>query len=162
MAVNTASNAAVNWVPVTDQELELCGLIAKIHEQVAGLLGHPRASRVSGDARLMHAPAGEFDKEQDVQAAQEHRVGVEEVSRQHGMGLGGQEGAPCLAMPAGCGVDASVVEDLPDGRGRDLLAHAGELAVDAPVSPGRVVTCHLQRQVADRSLDSRASGPARG
>jgi hypothetical protein len=36
MAVNTASSAAVNWVPVTDQELELCGLIAKIHEQVAG------------------------------------------------------------------------------------------------------------------------------
>jgi hypothetical protein len=36
MAVNTASGAAVNWVPVTDQELEFCGLIAKIHEQVAG------------------------------------------------------------------------------------------------------------------------------
>ncbi len=36
MAVNTAPDAAVNWVRVTDQELELCGLIAKIHEQVAG------------------------------------------------------------------------------------------------------------------------------
>jgi hypothetical protein len=56
-----------------------------------------------------------FDEEQDVQAAQEHRVDVEEVGRQDGVGLDGQECTTCLTVPVGCGVDASVVEDLPDG-----------------------------------------------
>lgn len=34
----------------------------------------------------VHAPGGVFDEEQDVQAAQEHGAGVEEVSRQHRVG----------------------------------------------------------------------------
>jgi hypothetical protein len=65
---------------------------------------------MGGDARKVDAASGVFDEEQDVQAAQEDRVDVEEVSRQDGVGLGRQEHTPCLTVPAGCGVDAGVVE----------------------------------------------------
>jgi hypothetical protein len=44
-----------------------------------------------------------LDEEQHVQAAREDRAGVEEVRRQDRLGLGGQERAPCLAAPIGCG-----------------------------------------------------------
>lgn len=47
---------------------------------------------------------------------------MEEAGREDGFGLGGKEGGPCLAVPVGCGVDASVVEDLPDGRWRQRVA----------------------------------------
>jgi hypothetical protein len=52
------------------------------------------------------------------------------------------------------------MEDLPDGRWRERVAEAGEFAVDAPISPDRVVARHFQHQVADSSLDSRASRTA--
>jgi hypothetical protein len=108
----------------------------------------------------VHTPGAVLDEEQHVQAAQEDRAGVEEVRRQDRLGLGGQERAPCLAAPTGCGADASVIEDLPDGRWRERVAGAGEFAVDAPVSPDRVVARHFQRQIAGSSLDSRAARTA--
>jgi hypothetical protein len=58
---------------------------------------------VGGDACQVHAPGCVLDEEQDLQAAHKHGVDVEEVSRQDGMGLGGQERAPCLATPVGYG-----------------------------------------------------------
>ena len=42
----------------------------------------------------------------------------------------------CLER-SGAGVDARVVEDLPDCRRRDLVPEAGQLAMDAPVPPAR-------------------------
>ena len=36
-------------------------------------------------------------------------------------------------------IDAGLVEELPDGRSADLVAEAGELAVDASVAPGGVL-----------------------
>jgi hypothetical protein len=58
---------------------------------------------VGGDARQVHAPGAVLDEEQDVQAAQKHRVDVKEVSRQDRVGLGGEERAPGLAAPIGWG-----------------------------------------------------------
>ena len=59
--VNTASNAAVNCVPVADQEPEPLGVFAEVHEQVAGLLGDPGAGGVGGDPGDVHAAAVVFD-----------------------------------------------------------------------------------------------------
>ncbi len=64
------------------------------------------------------------------------------------------------AAPVGCGAGASVIEDLPDGRWRERVAEAGEFAVDAPISPDRVVARHFQHQIAGSSLDSAAAGTA--
>src|SRR4029077_3298124 len=53
------------------------------------------------------------------------RVDVEEVGREDRAGLGFQEGPPGLDGPRGHGVDASILEDLPDWRRRDLVPEAG-------------------------------------
>lgn len=47
--------AGVLMVRIPDQEPHPFGPLAEIHEQVAGLLGRPRARQVSGDARQVHA-----------------------------------------------------------------------------------------------------------
>ena len=56
-------------VPVTDQEPEPVGAIAEIHQQVAGLLGHPGPGRVSGDPGEVHAAAAVLDDHEDVETA---------------------------------------------------------------------------------------------
>jgi hypothetical protein len=72
IAVNTASNAALNLgVPVPDQELQALRLTVEVHQQVAGLLGHPRACGVGGDPGQVYAPGAVLDEEQRIQAAQE-------------------------------------------------------------------------------------------
>ena len=53
---------------------------AKVHEQVAGLLGGPYAVRVGGDAEDVHVPGRHLHDEQDVQAFEEDRVDVEECA----------------------------------------------------------------------------------
>jgi hypothetical protein len=78
-----------------------------------------------------------LDEEQHPQAPQEQGVDVEEVRGEGRVSLGFQERPPGLTGPPGRGIDARVVEDLPDGRRRDLAAQPGQLAVDAPGSqPG--------------------------
>ena len=67
-----------------------------------------------------------------------------------------QERPPGLPGPPGCGIDARVLEDLPHRRRRDLVAQAGQLAVDAPVAPARVIPGHLQHQRADGLRRARA------
>jgi hypothetical protein len=111
---------------------------------------------VGGDASQMHAPGAVLDEEQHGQAAQEHSMDVEEVRGEDRRGLPGQERLPGQAGPSGRGVDARVFEDLPYGRRRDDIAEAGQLAVDAPIAPGRVIARHLQRQSTQRL---RRAGP---
>jgi hypothetical protein len=60
------------------------------------------------------------------------------------------------------------VKDLPDGGGPDLVAESGEFAVDAAVSPGRVLRSQAQDQAAEAGGDggstesARLAGPAAG
>jgi hypothetical protein len=69
-------------VPVADQEFERGGLVVEDGDQVAGLLGNPPPSRVSGDADQVHPSASEFDDEQHIYALQEDCVDGEEVAGQ--------------------------------------------------------------------------------
>lgn len=39
-------------IPVTNQEPEAVGMVLEVHQQVAGLLGHPLPRRVSRDPSL--------------------------------------------------------------------------------------------------------------
>jgi hypothetical protein len=55
-------------IPVPDQELEAVSLIVEMHQHVAGLLGHPVTSRVSGDPGQVHAAGAVLDEEQHIQA----------------------------------------------------------------------------------------------
>ena len=47
------------------------GAVARVHQQVAGLLGHPSPGRMGGDPGDMHAATPVLDDHQDVEAAQE-------------------------------------------------------------------------------------------
>jgi hypothetical protein len=66
---------------------------------------------VGGDARQVHTPGGVFDEEQDVQAAQEHGIDMEEAGREDGFSLTAKKVRhvwPCRlgagSMPASWGI----------------------------------------------------------
>jgi hypothetical protein len=56
-------------VSVTDQEPDLFGAVAEIHEQVAGLLSDPGPGRVGGDPGDVHVAAAVLDHQENVDAA---------------------------------------------------------------------------------------------
>jgi hypothetical protein len=66
-------------------------LLAKIHRQVAGLLGGPSPGGMEGDADDSDAPGCVLDYGQDVGLRAVEQVDCEEVARQYGLGLGPQE-----------------------------------------------------------------------
>jgi hypothetical protein len=55
-----------------------------------------------------------FEEHQCVEPSTKHGVDVEEVRRDDGLGLGGEELPPGRTGAAGRRVDARVVQDLPD------------------------------------------------
>ena len=62
-------------------------------------------------------PAGGYlDDEQDVQAAQEHRVEMEEIAGQQPVGLGAQKGPPGSVRLPGCWAQPTGAQDPPHGR----------------------------------------------
>ena len=87
-------------VPIADQEPEPVGAIAEVHQQVAGLLGHPGTGRVGADPRDVGTAAGVFNDDEDVEATQEHGIDVGEVDREDRLGLRGEELAPARSGPA--------------------------------------------------------------
>src|SRR5689334_19653170 len=48
-------------VPIADEEPEATAGVVEVHEQVAGLLGEPRAGRVGGDTNDVYAAGGVLD-----------------------------------------------------------------------------------------------------
>ena len=122
-------------IPVTDQEFQAVSTALEVHQQIAGLLGHPLPRRVSGDPGQVHTAGAVLDEEQDLQAPQKHGVDMEEVDSEDRRGLTGQERPPGLPCSSGRGIDARVLEDLPHRRRSDCIPQAGQLAVDASVPP---------------------------
>jgi hypothetical protein len=85
-------------------------------------------------------PAGAvLDEHQDVQPGQRDSIHVKEVDGQDPGGLRVQELAPGRAVRARRGVDARGAQDLVDGRWRDGQSQLGQLAVNTPVTPERVL-----------------------
>jgi hypothetical protein len=66
-------------------------------------LSHPRPGRLRGDPEQPHPPGGELHDEEQIEAAEEHRVDVGEVAGQDRLGLGREELAPRLPGPGGAG-----------------------------------------------------------
>jgi hypothetical protein len=86
-------------VPVADQEPEPAGAVVEIDQQVAGLLGGPGPDRVRGDAEDVHGPGLELQREQHIQALQQHSIDVQEVTGQYAGCLSGQELPPGRRRP---------------------------------------------------------------
>jgi hypothetical protein len=84
---------------VADQEAEGAGLVAGSHDQVAGLLGSPRAVWVRGYAGDVHMPGLHLHDEHHVQALEEDRAGMKEVTGEEAACLSARE-----RRPGGAGV----------------------------------------------------------
>ncbi len=63
---------------VADHELDSMRLVAEVHQEVAGLLGGPRAGWMLGDAEDADAPGGVLDHGQDAGLGAVEQVGREE------------------------------------------------------------------------------------
>src|SRR3954467_7225260 len=63
--------------------------------------------------------------------------------------LGPQEARPSDRAASWRGLDAGVLEDLPDGGGGDGDAESRQLAVDPPVTPCRILPGEAQNQGLD-------------
>ncbi len=78
-------------VAVTDQELDRRGLAVQVHQQVASLLGHPRAGGVRRDAGNADAPGGVLDHREDIDGRAIEQVDGEQVGSQDDFCLGAQK-----------------------------------------------------------------------
>ena len=74
------------------------------------------------------------------------------------VGLRSQELRPGRSGPAWRWVDPGGVQDLPDRGGADLVAEAGEFAVDAAVSPCRILGGQAEDQGAEAGGDGGSTG----
>jgi hypothetical protein len=86
---------------------------------------------------------------------------VKEVARQQALRLGAQEPPPGGIHTTRSRPVAPRAEDPPHGRLAQMMAEAGQLAVHPAVSPGRVLPCQPQHQVADLRASPRAAWPVR-
>jgi hypothetical protein len=61
---------------------------------------------------------------------------------------------------AQCRPKACRGQDAADGAGADVVSEAGELALDAAVSPAGVLPCKADDELAEFAVDARAARPA--
>ena len=95
MAVNTASNAAVNLASRSRmRNRKRWPASSRSMSEVAGLLGQPGAGRVGGDTQDVYAAGGVLDDEERVEPVQGDGVEVEQVAREDRVRLGPQEFGP--------------------------------------------------------------------
>ena len=88
-------------------------------------------------------------------------VEVEQVAGEYRVRLGPQELGPRWSGPPRRRVDSGGVQDGPDGGGADLVAEAGELAVDAAVPPGGILGGQADDEAAEAGGDGGSAGPDR-
>lgn len=120
---------------IADHELDLVRLLAEVDDQVAGLLGGPRAGWMQSDSEDADPPGRVIDHGQDVSLGAVKQFRREEVARQDRLGLRTQELGPGWRGPARCGVDSGVLQDLPYCRRRDSHSQPGQFRVDPAVAP---------------------------
>jgi len=101
-------------VSVADEESRPDFFVVELHQQVACLLGHPRAVRVGRDPGQVHAPGRELDKEQDIRPFEEDRVDGEEVALENARRLCSEELRPARLEPVRRRLDPFLTQDRPD------------------------------------------------
>jgi hypothetical protein len=75
--------------------------------------------------------------------------------------LGSEERAPLGVYPARRRPHACAGQDAADRACADMVSEAGQLALDAPVSPARIVPCQANDEFAELAVDAGATGRAR-
>jgi hypothetical protein len=135
----TPSNAAAN-LPSRSRIRNLNPLaLAEVHEEVACLLGSPGSGRMGGDAQNVHGAGLDLHHEQDIKALEQHGVHVHEVARQDAGRLRFQELPPGRRRPPRGRAKPGGGQDPTDRPLPHPMPQAGQLALDAPVAPARVL-----------------------
>ncbi len=154
---------------VSDQPASGDLLLVESHAQLADRLGDEARTGPVGDRDMQDLPGSVVDEHQHVELAQGERVDREEVTGDDPRRLGAQEPPPRGGPVAGCGGEAVAAQDRPHRRRRDRNTEAAELAVDAPVSPGGVLSGHPAHQRLDGGIyrwaspaATRPAGPSPG
>ena len=149
---------------VADQKLHSLELLAHRHRhrELAGTLQRPGAVGVSGDPRDVQLSGAVLDGYRHVQTPQQHGVHVQEVGRDDGARLCGQELLPARATAAWGRVDAGAGQDLPDSGVRDTVAELEQLTLNPAMPPPRILARHPQNQFPDRCRSRRSSGRSAG
>ena len=124
---------------VADQELHRGSGVFKVHDQIACHLRGPLAGRMERAAEDADSTGGMLDYGQNVDLCAVQEVGGEEIAGHDAFGLGLQEVRPGDRTTSGRRVDAGGLEDFPEGGGGDSDAESGQLAVDPPVAPCRLI-----------------------
>src|SRR5262249_29023561 len=103
--------------------------------RVARLLDGPATAWVLAAGGEDDAPAGQLQKEEDVQALEEHGVRREVAAGQDRLAVGLQEAAPGDSCSSRCGWDAVAAEPVTDAGGGDPMAEPEQFAANAHVAP---------------------------
>jgi hypothetical protein len=147
-------------VAVVDEEAEGTAVLLEGPGEVARLLRDPGAGRVRGAAGEMRAARADLDEEEYLQRPEERRLDGEEVARQQGVAMPGQERPPGAAplRTLRRGRHGVPPENRADRRAPDGVAELDQLAVDPGVPPARV----LARKPDDERRERRVGGPSPG
>ncbi len=144
---------------VADHEAD--GIVAP-HEQVPGGLGGPGTGGVGGDPGEVNASGVDLDEEQHMETAQRDGIDAEEVGRDQGVGLAGDELAPRRSGAIGGGLTSGVAEDLPDSGSGDAVPETAHLSMDTSIAPVRVLGVEAQDEAAELGGRGWASGSGLG
>ena len=126
--------------PVANEESELSGSIAEIHEKIADLLSGPFSVGVRGHPEDVHVAAADFQHEEDIDPLERQRaVHMEEIHGQHRRGLRPQKMPPGrIGVSGWCWRYPLAFENPPDRRCADTMTELEQFALDSFVAPGRV------------------------
>ena len=132
-------------IPITNQVPHPAEIVPELHEEVPGLLDHPLPTGCAVTASTWTRRVAYRSKNGTYSCRNKTVSTVKKSTAGHALGLGPQELPPGPAPTAGRWFDARG-EGGPDGAGPDLVAEAAQLAVDAAISPGRVLSCQPLHQ----------------
>ena len=148
-------------IAVPDQETEGADPVTEVHEQVAGLLGSPRAVRVSGHAEDVHVPGAHLHDEQHIRAPEEDRVDMKEIAGQQAISLCAQKRPPGgVRVPRNRPAPPGA-QDPPHRRRTDAMTEPAQLTMHPAVAPRAVLPRQSQHQVADLRAGPRPTRPVR-
>jgi hypothetical protein len=148
-------------VPITDQKPELPSPLPQIHQQIARLLGDPRARRVCSDPGQLHAAPIHLDEEQHVEPGQANRLHGEEVGRHCACRLSAQEFHPTGPATARCRPQTMTPQNRPHRCRRDDHPELARLAHDPQIAPARVLPGQTHDQIDRRLRQPSPVPPAR-
>src|SRR5215211_4765014 len=130
------------------------------HQQVPGLLGDPGAIWVGGHTGHVGPAGPQFDEAQHIQPPQPHRVDGEEIAGYDPGGLLAQECPPGRIRQPWRGIQPMPTQHRADGGGRDSDAQVLEFALEALVTPARVLPGQVDDQLQHLSVQRWPAGVA--